>query len=154
MKTRKIYLASSWRNEQQPQAVKMLRGAGYEVYDFRHPKPGDDGFSWGDIAAEWLGWTPEEYIEGLKHPIAQAGFASDKAALDWCDTCVLLLPCGRSAHLEAGYAIGAGKQTLIVCSPVKFEPELMYLLAAKTVAGIDDMLPALKKMEGEEWPNN
>jgi len=147
MKTRKIYLASSWRNEQQPQAVKILRDAGHEVYDFRHPKAGYDGFSWGEIAANWLGWTPEGYIEGLQHPIAQTGFAYDKDALDQCDTCVLLLPCGRSAHIEAGYAIGAGKQTLIVCSPIKFEPELMYLLAAKTVAGIDDMLPALNEMD-------
>lgn len=144
---RKIYLASSWRNEQQPLAVKLLRDAGHEVYDFRHPKPHDTGFSWGDIAAGWLDWTPGEYIDGLQHPIAQAGFKSDKDALDWCDTCVLLLPCGRSAHLEAGYAIGQFKPTLMVCSPVNFEPELMYLLAEKTVASIEQMVPALEEMK-------
>ena len=74
MVSRKIYLASSWRNRHQPAAVRILRRAGHEVYDFRHPKPGDSGFSWGDIAAGWLNWTPEEFVEGLKHPIAQAGF--------------------------------------------------------------------------------
>jgi len=143
---RKIYLASSWRNPNQPKAVTILREAGHEVYDFRHPKPGDDGFSWGDIAAAWLNWAPNEFVEGLKHPIAQAGFKSDKDALDWCDTCVLLLPCGRSAHLEAGYAIGWGKPTLIVLDQDRFEPELMYLLADVVVPGIDDMLSGLDRL--------
>ena len=32
---RKIYLASSWRNERQPELVRTLRQAGHEVYDFR-----------------------------------------------------------------------------------------------------------------------
>jgi hypothetical protein len=33
----KIYLASSWRNERQPELVRILREAGHEVYDFRNP---------------------------------------------------------------------------------------------------------------------
>lgn len=147
---RRIYLASSWRNPQQPQAVQMLRDAGHEVYDFRHPKPEDTGFSWGDIDAEWLNWTPKEFIGGMKHPIAQAGYTSDKNALDWCDTCVLLLPCGKSAHLEAGYAIGQGKPTLVVLHPDRFEPELMYLLAGSptsVVSDISEMLTAVNALE-------
>lgn len=31
-----------------------------------------------------------------------------------CDLCVLVLPCGRSAHLELGYAVGAGKVTIVL----------------------------------------
>lgn len=52
----------------------------------------------------------------------------DRAALHWCDTCVLLLPCGRRAHLEAGYAMGQGKEVFVVLDKEGFEPELMYLL--------------------------
>ena len=142
---RKIYVASSWRNPIQPDIVNVLKQQGHEVYDFRHPKLGDEGFSWDDIAEEWLGWSLDEYIEGLGHPIAQAGFKSDKDALDWCDMCVLVLPCGRSAHLEAGYAIGQGKPTIILLHQVKFEPELMYLLAghARVVLDVDGMLAAI-----------
>ena len=33
----KIYVASSWRNERQPDVVQALRNAGHDVYDFRHP---------------------------------------------------------------------------------------------------------------------
>ena len=29
----------------------------------------------------------------------------------WDDTFVLVLPCGRSAHLELGWAVGQGKRT-------------------------------------------
>lgn len=140
---RKIYLASSWRNPYQPVAVQILRDAGHEVYDFRHPKPDDDGFSWADIDAHWLGWSPEQFIPALHHPIARAGFASDKAALDWCDTCVLLLPCGRSAHLEAGYAVGQGKKLVIVLDEVNFEPELMYRFTPFVVPGLATMLEAV-----------
>lgn len=132
----------------QPEIVDALRADGHEVYDFRHPKPHDTGFSWGDIAAEWLNWSPEEYIEGLKHPIAQAGFQSDKDAMDWCDMCVLVLPCGRSAHIEAGWCIGQGKPTIILLHEDKFEPELMYLLTehARIVTSISDMLSAVARV--------
>ena len=147
---RKIYVASSWRNPLQPAIIDTLIAHGHKVYDFRHPKPDDNGFSWGDIAEGWLGWSLDEYIEGIKHPIAKAGFASDKEALDWCDMCVLVLPCGRSAHLEAGYAIGQGKPTIILLHENKFEPELMYLLAGHTriVPDIDGMLAAIAQ-EGQ-----
>ena len=34
-------------------------------------------------------------------------------ALRACDGCVLVLPSGRSAHLEAGWAAGAGKRVVV-----------------------------------------
>lgn len=67
---RKIYLASSWRNPVQPQAVQMLRDAGHEVYDFRNPAPGNTGFAWSEIDPDWLNWTPQRFIEALSHPVA------------------------------------------------------------------------------------
>jgi len=147
-KMRKIYLASSWRNPNQQRAVEILRNAGHGVYDFRNPVHGNVGFSWSEIDPDWLDWTPQRFIEGLSSQIAVDGFSLDKAALDWCDTCILLLPCGRSAHLEVGYAIGKGKQTLIVLDNERFEPELMYLLADKVVPDLSQMLSALSMMGG------
>jgi hypothetical protein len=58
--------------------------------------------------------------------------------MKWADAFVLLLPSGRSAHLEAGWAIGAGKPTCIVLHEEKFEPELMYLLAADIALDVDE----------------
>jgi hypothetical protein len=48
-------------------------------------------------------------------------------ALIDCDVCLCVLPCGRSAHLELGVAIGAGKKTAIYMPPEEnHEAELMY----------------------------
>lgn len=126
-----IYVASSWRNELQPGIVRLLRSEGHAVYDFRNPAPGNDGFKWTEVAEkgkDWKTWTPHEYRIALKHPVAQKGFLLDIMALGESDECCLVLPCGRSAHLEAGIAIGKGKRTSIyIPSQQGFEPELMYL---------------------------
>lgn len=121
----KIYVASSWRNEFQPAVVETLRKLGHEVYDFRNPTEGNNGFAWSDIDENWENWTTEEYIEALEHPIAKAGFKHDFDAMKWADTCVMVLPCGRSANTEAGWMKGAGKK-VFVYQPIKQEPELMY----------------------------
>lgn len=126
---RRIYVASSWRCPVQPAVVGDLRAAGHKVYDFRNPRPGDNGFAWSEIDPDWLAWKPEPFRDALGHPVAVEGFLSDFAAMQWADTFVLVLPCGRSAHLEAGWAIGAGKPTAILLHQEKFEPELMYRMA-------------------------
>jgi len=146
----KIYVASSWRNVIQPEVVNILRGAGHIVYDFRNPTPENTGFSWSQIDPEWLDWTPRLFAHALvTDPIAADGYAFDKDALEWCDTCVMVLPCGRSAHLEAGYACGQGKRVVFYLHPDKFEPELMYLLGTALVTTASEMLNAV---EGRPTP--
>lgn len=135
----RIYVASSWRNLLQPAVVLALRKCGHEVYDFRHPAPGDDGFSWREIAPEWEKWTTEQYREALKHPIAQRGYAYDIGALRGCDACVLVLPSGRSASWEFGYAMGQGKRGYVLTLVEKCEPELMYSEAG-ILTSIDELL--------------
>lgn len=125
----KIYVASSWRNIYQPDAVAALRDAGHEVYDFRNPRPGEHGFAWSEIDPAWKDWTVPQYREALRHPIAGRGFASDYEAMMWADACVLVLPCGRSAHLEAGWFVGAGSPLHILAPEERTEPELMYKMA-------------------------
>ena len=97
----RIYVASSWRNKYQPEVVAALRKAGHEVYDFRNPKDNPGGFHWADVEENWQEWQPEEYIRNLTHPVAEKGFKADLDAMLWADTCVLVLPCGRSAHTES-----------------------------------------------------
>ncbi len=138
---RRIYVASSWRNAHQPEVVARLRSAGHEVYDFRNPAPGNTGFAWSAIDPDWLEWSPDRFVELVTtHQVAGDGFGFDKRALDWCDTCVLVLPCGRSAHLEAGYAAGQGKTVLFLLHEDRFEPELMYLLGSGFACSIDELI--------------
>lgn len=135
----KIYCASSWRNLLQQGVVHALRAAGHEVYDFKNPGPGKTGFSWSAIDPYWMSWTPAEHVEALKHPIAVAGFKSDMDALRQCDACVLVLPCGRSAHLELGWAVGAGKKTCVLeIEPC--EPDLMYAMCDGIFTTFEELL--------------
>jgi len=122
----KIYVASSWRNKFQPQVVALLRGLGHEVYDFKNP-PQRTGFSWSQVDEKWQEWDCDQYCEGLRHPVAQAGFDGDLAGMRWADCCVLVLPSGRSAHTEAGYFAGAGKPVIVFLTE-RQEAELMYKL--------------------------
>jgi hypothetical protein len=135
----RIYVASSWRNQNQPTTVEVLRGLGHEVYDFRNPRPGDTGFAWSEIDPDWLGWNPRVFRDLLDHDVAVSGFESDFAAMLWADTFVLELPCGRSAHLEAGWAIGQGKPVAILLREEGFEPELMYRMAATVVCDYHEL---------------
>lgn len=142
---RRIYLASSWRNEDQPQMLMALRDAGFDVYDFRNPVPGNIGFAWSDIDPDWQKWTTREFIAGLNHEVAERGYAFDYDAMEWADTFVLLLPCGRSAHLELGWAVGAGKETAIFAPPEgPMEPELMYKMVDLITDDIDKLEAWLK----------
>lgn len=141
---RKIYVASSWRNEFYPEVVRALRGAGHEVYDFRNPPSGDPGFKWSGISENYMEWSPEEYREQLSHPKAVRQFANDIEAMEGCDTCVLVLPCGRSAHTEAGWFAGSGKRVLVYI-PVRQEPELMYKLFDGVCCTMEELVDALAR---------
>lgn len=120
----KIYVASSWINNYQPEVVEMLRKEGHEVFDFKNP-PDGSGFSWSEIDDDWKNWSTLIYRLALEHEKSQAGFNTDFNAMKWADVCVLVMPCGRSAHIEAGWMAGAEK-TVIAYIPEKAEPELMY----------------------------
>lgn len=139
----RIYVASSWRNKYFPEVVAALRAEGHEVYDFRNPPHGGNGFRWTDIDENAFDWTFEEYAEGLHHPKAERQFQADLEALEWADTCVLLLPSGRSAHTEAGWMAGAGRR-VVVYFPEKQEPELMYKLFDAVVGDLPSLLEAVK----------
>jgi len=140
---KKIYVASSWRNPKYPEVVAALRGTGLDVYDFRNPVPGDDGFHWSQIDPKWQSWSAAQYRRHvMTHPLAEAGFGRDMAALGACDAAVLILPCGRSAHLELGWAKGAGKRTGILMAPAQ-EPELMYRMVDDIWVDLPEMLSSM-----------
>ena len=138
----RIYVASSWRNPYFPEVVTRLREAGHEVYDFRNPPHGGAGFHWTDIDPDAPNWPYAQYAEGLRHPLAERQFQADIDALTWADTCVLVLPCGRSAHTEAGWMAGAGKRVLAYI-PEMVEPELMYKLFDGVAGSLEELVEKL-----------
>jgi len=138
----RIYVASSWRNKYFPEVVTRLREVGHEVYDFRNPPHGGAGFHWTDIDPDAPNWTYAQYAEGLHHPLAERQFQADIDALSWADTCVLVLPCGRSAHTEAGWMAGAGKR-VVAYLPEMVEPELMYKLFDDVAGSLEELVEKL-----------
>lgn len=138
----KIYVASSWRNKHQQRVVSDLRLAGHEVYDFRNPTEGDHGFHWSEVDPDWQGWSSEDFIEGLSHPLCEHGFGLDCGAMQWADACVLVMPCGRSAHLEAGFFAGSGKRLVMLLFD-DCEFELMYKLADNLCVSVEEVIEVL-----------
>lgn len=140
-----IYVASSWRNPYQQVVVEMLRRHGHAVYDYRHPAPGNDGFSWSEIDRDWQTWSPVAFRDGLESPIADRGFGLDMVALRACEVCVLVQPCGRSAHLELGWAAGAGKKTFVLLADHQ-EPELMYKMCGSLCLSLDELVAEINAL--------
>ena len=109
---RKIYVASSWRNVYYPEVVAKLREAGHDVYDFRNPPSGDPGFKWSSVGEDYMEWSPQQYRDMLYHPKAVRQFHNDIEAMEACDTCVLVLPCGRSAIPKLDGLLAKGEPRL------------------------------------------
>ena len=132
----KIYVASSWRNNYQPEVVKALREDGHEVYDFKDA----DGFHWTEVDEAWQEWPKDipKYLAGLDHPCAMRGFNRDMSNLIACEACVYVMPCGVSASLEAGWACGSGR-LVIVYVPGLREPDLMVKMAHLITDKLEDV---------------
>lgn len=135
-----IYVASSWRNMLQDGVIHVLRAANFDVYDFKNP-PNGAGFDWKQVAlppyAEDV--AQADYLRALNHPRAIEGFNADFDAMKNADVFVLVLPCGRSAHLELGWAVGAGKQTAVLLDD-PCTPELMYQMVDFLAPNVFDLL--------------
>ena len=121
----KIYIASSWKNEKTVnQMANVLRSNGNDVDAFSDTSTGRYVFHFSEIGPK----DNLDAISFLKDSRSQKAFREDKKWLDWCEACLLILPAGKSSHLEAGYAKGTGK-LLVIYHPNGFpngEFDVMY----------------------------
>lgn len=126
----KIYIASSWKMEVAcKELARFLRKNNHEVDLFCEERPERTAFSFDKIK----GCENLDGIEMLEQPLVQQAFKEDKKWLDWADVCLLVLPSGRSAHLEAGYAKGKGKKLWIVGHFPTGEYDVMYGFADRLI---------------------
>ena len=136
-----IYVVSSWKNVFYPQVVQALRKQGYNVYDFRA-----DGFGWHEIDENWRLWTPTQMLDAHQHPRAVRHYQQDMTALTGADVVVAVLPFGLSAGMELGYAVGAGKYT-VVYAPAIREADLMLKMADATTTDFEEVLAFLARAQ-------
>ena len=156
----KIYLASSWKNAEFVMVLeKLLAQQGFEIYNFCNPDAGHFSFN---IAEELTNagckLTDVDAISALTHPVIADSFKEaykcDKEAIDWCNCLIMLMPCGRSAHLEAGYAKGQGKYLFIywLNELVKGEFDNMYQFAdgLYRMKELSLLIKKLKQIEAQD----
>jgi nucleoside 2-deoxyribosyltransferase len=141
----KIYLASSWKNEQTVKEwARVLRAQGHEVDAFCDASSGRFIFE----ASENRNLLDLDAMTFLDDERSQRAFAEDKKWLDWADVCLLILPSGRSSHLEAGYAVGRGKKLIIWQGEFpKGEFDVMYGFADLVTDSTHDVMVFLQNLE-------
>ena len=141
-----IYLIGSLRNPEIPKTANRLREAGLEVFD--------DWYSAGPDADDC--WRDYEKARGHNFSTALQGHAAknvyqfDRGHLDRCKAAVLLLPAGKSGHLELGYVIGTGRPGYILlekADPDRFD--VMYQFATNVFENVEELIDELKSSAGQ-----
>ena len=135
-----IYLIGSLRNPEVPILANKIRQLGYDVFDdwFAAGEKADD--AWRDYEID-RGHNLQQALDGYA---ASHVFEFDKYHLDKSDIGILILPSGKSGHLELGYLIGRGCDSYILYpnEPERFD--VMYLLANKVFDSTDELLYELR----------
>lgn len=133
-----IYLIGSLRNPQVPIIANQLRAVGHEVFD--------DWYAAGEIADDrWRDYEKQRgrtYVEGLQGLAARHVFAFDRLHLERAEIAVLVLPAGRSGHLELGWALGHGKAGyVLIDDPERWD--CMYQFATGVVTSVEALINRL-----------
>lgn len=141
-----IYLIGSMRNPRVPELANYLRGNGLDIFD--------DWFSPGPEADDcWQAYEKERnrtFAEALQGAHAQEVFNFDKRHLDEARAVVLVLPAGKSAHLELGYVIGQGKPGFIYMEEEPTRFDIMYKFATSILTDLNELEDTLKEIEDDQ----
>jgi nucleoside 2-deoxyribosyltransferase len=133
MKT--IYLIGSLRNESIPHIANTLEDIGFEVFDsWFSPGPNADSH-WKDYEQA----RGRDYKEALSGHAATHIFEFDKYHIDRCDIGLLVMPAGRSGHLELGYMIGGGKPGYILFEEETDRWDIMSKFATDVFFDVNDL---------------
>jgi hypothetical protein len=135
-----IYVIGSLRNPCITEVGNALRGAGYDTFEDWHAggKEADD---------EWQRYERERgrtYKEALRGYHALNVFNFDLYHLNRSHAAVLVMPAGRSAHLELGYIIGQGKPGYVLFDQEPERFDVMYNFATDVCFSIEELMGALK----------
>lgn len=137
----KVYLVGSLRNATIPSIGAEMRKLGFEVFD--------DWYGAGPEADDY--WQKYEqargrpYWQALYGEAAKTIFNFDKKHIDESDIGVLVLPAGKSGHLELGYMIGQGKPTYVLFDDEPERWDVMYQFATKVCFSRGELYDALHR---------
>ncbi len=136
----KIYLIGSLRNPKVLELGNLLRENDFYVFDdWMAAGPTADD-SWRDYEKQ-RGRSYGEALDGLA---AEHVFEFDKKHLESSDVAVLLMPAGKSAHIELGYMLGKGKLGFVLFDKEPERYDVMYKFATGVFSTPKDLINALK----------
>jgi hypothetical protein len=131
-----IYVIGSLTNPRIQQVAAELRYESHTVFDSWHCAGPDADRYWQTYEME-RGHT---FVEALQEPPALHTFDYDKRWLDWADVGVLVMPAGKSGHLELGYLIGQGKMGYILLDEEPAKWDVMYAFADAVAYDMNDLV--------------
>jgi hypothetical protein len=136
-----VYLVGSLRDKNVPIVGEKLRqGTGYEVFD-QWWTASEDADDW---LRDYFKFRGLSYKDAIHSYAAKHIFEFDKHHLDRADAGVLLMPAGKSCHLELGYLAGQGKKTYVLFDKEPERVDIMYNFATDVFFNIDDLITTLK----------
>jgi hypothetical protein len=139
-----IYVIGSLANSEIPKFANELQTQGFEAFaDWYSPGPDADNY-WRDYSKA-RGLT---YKQALQSHGARMIFEFDKSHLDRCDAAVMLMPAGKSGHLELGYTIGRGKPGYILFDGEPERYDVMTQFATGIFFSKEELFEELKKYRG------
>jgi nucleoside 2-deoxyribosyltransferase len=134
-----IYLIGALKNRAIMNLANELRSLGFDVFDdWLTPGPEADSF-----LLEYEKNRNHGYRDALRSKAAQHIFAFDKKYIDLSDIGVLVMPAGRSGHLELGYVIGQGKPGYILFESEPERFDLMYSFATEVFFNKEELFKEL-----------
>lgn len=138
----KLYLIGSLRNPQIPAISRELRTAGYQVFD--------DWYAAGPTADDnWRDYEKHRgrtFAEALQGRAATHVFEFDQEHLVDAQAVVLVLPAGKSGHLELGWALGRGTPGYILLdSPDRWD--VMYRFATGVYDSVHRLVMQLDRIK-------
>lgn len=140
-----IYIIGSLRNPKIPEFANTLTRAGFEAFsDWFAPGPAADDY-FRDYS-KVRGWS---YKQALQSHAAKHIFAFDRYHLDRADIAILLMPAGRSGHLELGYHLGKGKPGYILFDEVPERYDMMLQFATELFFDEKELIDKLRGEHNE-----
>lgn len=139
----RIYLVGSLRNPAVQDVASELRSAKFEVFDdWQAAGPEAD-----DYWQRYEQGRGRSYIEALRAPAAQNVYQFDLKWLAWCTQGVLVLPAGKSAHMELAYLRGLGKPAWVLLDKEPERWDVMLNFATGVVTTIPELVAAIRSAE-------
>ena len=135
-----IYIFGSLANPRIPEITNLLRSHGHDVFS--------EWFAAGEGADEkWKNYFKAlgmGYKEALATDFVNTAFNFDLEHMKKAEVGVLVMPAGRSGHLEIGWMLGQGKRGYILFPDGEPErPDLMSKLATNVFFSVEELINEL-----------